>query len=290
MRAKRRRPAAGAALCAVVLGLVAGCGGSGGGPESAAPTADVRCDDAGSAGGVEIVLAPVAAADDGQLADAAAAVCRRAAALTDTADVTVVDGTVVARLGGVADADDAAALLAGGTLRFRPVQAVDPVGLAPAPTPPEGDVAEQPVVLPGDFDQVYILGPTAMADEAVESASAVRGQGQPVEDPSGAAEAPRTWVVALILRPGNNDIDTFNAITSLCYAKTPTCPTGQLAVTVDARVVSAPMIQQPSYERDQIQVSGAFSETEADELAMTLGTGRLPIELTVQSARTFGAS
>jgi preprotein translocase subunit SecD len=247
----------------------------------------MSCDDAGSAGGVEIVLAPVAAADDGQLADAAAAVCRRVANLTDAAEVTVVDGTVVARLGGVADADHAGALLAGGTLRFRQVQAVDPVGLAPALTPPAGDVPEQPVVLPGDEDQVYTLGPTTMGDEVVESASAVRGQPQPVEDPSDAAQAPRMWAVKLVLRPGNDGIDTFNAVASLCYSRTPSCPTGQLAVTVDSRVVSAPTILEPSYERDQIQVSGGFDETEANELAVTLGAGRLPIQLRVQSAEAY---
>jgi preprotein translocase subunit SecD len=48
------------------------------------------------------------------------------------------------------------------------------------------------------------------------------------------------------------------------------------------------MIQEPSYRRDQIQVSGAFDEAEADELATMLGAGRLPIELQVQSADDYG--
>jgi preprotein translocase subunit SecD len=288
MRAMRQRRMAGATLAGLVFGLAIACAGSDDGrSEGAAPSSGVRCDDAGSAGGVEIVLAPVTAADDGQLAKAADAVCRRAAALTDAAEVTVVDGTVVARLAGVTDAEHAGALLAGGTLRFRPVQAIYLASAGPAPTAPDGDVPEQPVVLPADDDQVYALGPSAMGDEAVESASVVRGASQPVEDPEDASQAPRMWAVKLVLRPGNDGIDTFNAVASLCYARTPTCPTGQLAVTVDSRVVSAPTIQEPSYDRDQIQVSGAFDEAEANELATMLGAGRLPIDLQVQSADAY---
>jgi preprotein translocase subunit SecD len=51
--------------------------------------------------------------------------------------------------------------------------------------------------------------------------------------------------------------------------------------------VSAPTIREPSYERDQIQVSGGFEETEANELALMLGAGRLPIELRVERAQTY---
>jgi preprotein translocase subunit SecD len=288
MRAKRLRPAARVMLSVLVLGLALACSDSGGGPERAAPPAGARCDDAGSAGGVEIVLAPVETADGGQLAAAADAVCRRVANLTDTAEVTVVDGTVVARLGGVADAEHARALLARGTLRFRPVLAVDPAGVGPAPTPPEGDVPDQQVVLADDAEQVYTLGPTAMSGEVVERAFAVPGAPELVESAEDVSQAGRPWAVGLVLRPGTDGIDTFNAVAALCYSVAPTCPTGQLAVTIDSRVLSAPMITEPSYRRDQIQVSGGFDEAEATDLAMMLGAGRLPIALQVASSGTYG--
>jgi preprotein translocase subunit SecD len=90
-----------------------------------------------------------------------------------------------------------------------------------------------------------------------------------------------------VLRPGNDGIDTFNAVASLCFAMAPTCPTRQLAVTVDSRVLSAPTIQEPSHRRDQIQVSGGFDEAEAADLALMLGARRLPIALQVQSAEAY---
>jgi preprotein translocase subunit SecD len=40
-----------------------------------------------------------------------------------------------------------------------------------------------------------------------------------------------------------------------------------VAIVVDGRVRSAPTINNPSYEADQIQISGDFSEDEVKELA-----------------------
>ncbi|MEQ1787632.1 MAG: hypothetical protein ABL966_11305 [Acidimicrobiales bacterium] len=76
------------------------------------------------------------------------------------------------------------------------------------------------------------------------------------------------WSVALELTP--DGIDAFNELAASCFDSSATCPTGQLAIVVDGIVVSAPSIQQPSFERDQIQISGSFTEADATQLASAL--------------------
>jgi preprotein translocase subunit SecD len=92
------------------------------------------------------------------------------------------------------------------------------------------------------------------------------------------------------MRGGANGIDKFNEIASQCYGRSQTCPSGQLAIVLDSVVQSAPNIQEPSYTRDQIQISGSFDETDAKNLALVLRYGSLPIELERQSVQTVSAS
>ena len=67
-------------------------------------------------------------------------------------------------------------------------------------------------------------------------------------------------------------------------------PDGQLAIVLDSVVQSAPSINEPSYEADQIQISGSFTESEAKDLALVLRYGSLPVELERQSVQTVSAS
>jgi preprotein translocase subunit SecD len=144
-------------------------------------------------------------------------------------------------------------------------------------TAPEGDVPDQPVVL-AEYDDnnkvttTYQLGPSAATGQIVSTASAELDQ-------SG------KWSVKLVVK-GGSGIDTFNAIASECFNKTQTCPSGQLAIVLDSRVISAPTIQQPSFQRDQIQISGSFSESEAKNLALVLRYGSLPVNLEPQTVQT----
>ena len=75
-----------------------------------------------------------------------------------------------------------------------------------------------------------------------------------------------TWAVALEFFA--RGIDKFNDVAEACFVRAPSCPTGQLAIVVDGIVVSAPTIELPSFERDQIQISGDFDEAEAKDLAL----------------------
>jgi preprotein translocase subunit SecD len=137
------------------------------------------------------------------------------------------------------------------------------------------DKADQVVVLPDKSNPVrYLLGPTTVLGKAVSTASAEFDQVQ--------------WTVHLEMTSAG--INGFNAIAAECFNKQQTCPTGQLAITLDAQVVSAPTIQTPTFERDRIQISGSFKEKEAKDLALVLRYGSLPVQLQRQDAQTVSAS
>ena len=150
-------------------------------------------------------------------------------------------------------------------------------------TPRDQDLADQPVIL-AEHDRddatkivnTYQLGPTAATGRIVSGAAAELEGG--------------TWTVRLEIK-GGDAIASFNAIAALCNAQDQTvCPTGQLAIVLDSEVVSAPSISQPSYERDQIQISGSFDQSEAKDLALVLRYGSLPVNLEAQTVQTVSAT
>jgi preprotein translocase subunit SecD len=153
-----------------------------------------------------------------------------------------------------------------------------PAGEAEQPevTPREEDEADATVVLDGLDGQRYQLGPTAATGRIVQSADAEIPQNE--------------WMVSLTVRGGEDGIDTFNRIASECFNRTEVCPTGALAIVLDSVVQSAPEIQQPSFTRDEISISGAFDESEAKDLALVLRYGSLPLELERQTVQTVSAS
>jgi preprotein translocase subunit SecD len=150
----------------------------------------------------------------------------------------------------------------------------------PALTPRDQDVADAPVILAGeDGTTVYQLGPALATGRIVQTASADIQNAQ--------------WLVRLEMRGGEDGIDKFNEIAATCFVDQPdpqVCPSGQLAIVLDSVVQSAPRITEPSYERDQIQISGSFTDSEAKDLALVLRYGSLPVELERQSVQTVSAS
>jgi preprotein translocase subunit SecD len=145
-------------------------------------------------------------------------------------------------------------------------------------TPPEEDRANQPVTLPevdadGEPVMIYKLGPSLATGRIVSDADAkVLPNGQ--------------WSVALVMRGGESGIDLFNSIAAQCNPPSDVCPTGALAIVLDSIVESAPTIEEPSYARDEIQISGSFTEAEAKNLAVALRYGRLPVQLEPQTVQT----
>lgn len=147
-------------------------------------------------------------------------------------------------------------------LEFRPVlQLLPPGGIGDGcSTPDAAWTADQPVLAPQlEADQevgCFELGSVEVDGSVVESASASeQGAGQ--------------WGVALTLT--SDGIVDFNETVRACFDGAPTCPTRQLAIVVDRMVISAPSINAPAFERDQISISGGFTQADAEALAARLG-------------------
>ncbi len=155
--------------------------------------------------------------------------------------------------------------------------------LASQTTPEDQDKADATVNLADKDGNVYKLGPTLLTGSAVETAQANLGQdGQ--------------WGVNPVFKSGADGIDKFNAVAAKCYSGDPVCPApaagqkGRLGIVLDGEVLSAPSINEPEFKRDQIQISGSFTEDEAKNLAVALRFGSLPIELKPQQAETVSAT
>jgi preprotein translocase subunit SecD len=149
--------------------------------------------------------------------------------------------------------------------------------------PADQDLPDQQVLLPqcdpetNELVAIYQLGPTLLSGDSLETARAnVTPNGE--------------WVVNPVFRAGAEGIDRFNAAASQCFSKSATCPTGQLAIVLDGRVVSAPSINEAAFQRDQIQISGSFTEGSARDLATVLKYGALPVEFEQQQAQIVSAT
>ena len=155
-------------------------------------------------------------------------------------------------------------------------------------TKPADDVADAEVILPqkdssGRVTARYRLGPTFLTGAGVSTAST---DFQNLE-----------YTVNLSLKGGKAGIDTFNAMAAQCYAGTSaSCPPidsskrGAIAIVLDSVVKSAPRINAQSFQADQIQITGNFKQSEADNLSLVLRYGALPVKLEPQAVQTVSAT
>jgi preprotein translocase subunit SecD len=93
------------------------------------------------------------------------------------------------------------------------------------------------------------------------------------------------WGVTVSLRGGADGEGVWNTLASECFNGTEACPTRQLAIELDGEVISAPTVQQPEFT-GSVQISGAFSEKEARNLARVLNSGSLPVKLETEAVQT----
>jgi hypothetical protein len=135
--------------------------------------------------------------------------------------------------------------------------------LAATTTPPAERTPEAEVQLADADGSLYLLGPTVAGRSVVEAAKAVPGAGGD------------GWVVSLLLRPGAAGVDEFNRIAAMCFRGEPRCPAsvggrGQLAFVLGDTVLSAPSVNDDAFERDAVQIYGAFTRGEAERIAAEL--------------------
>src|ERR687897_643975 len=264
-------------------------------------------------GGVSVVLEPTSDADDEQLDQTLDIIRDRVDALgVAEPEITRQGGAIVVQLPGVKNRDRAVELV-GQTaeLRFRPVLA----NLTGAETtqPEEGeDGSEGSTTTTAEGGSTTTAGDSTSTSEGAagiplgESAGAVQETPTTTTPPTttttappaegeGSGEVPLTSreddkADATVILPGKAEGDG-------PYQLGPSLATGRIVSSASAEfqnewvvVQSAPNIEQPSYERDQIQISGTFSEGEAKDLALVLRYGSLPVELERQSVQTVSAS
>jgi len=266
-------------------------------------------------GGVEVVLVPV---DDparplditeGDLDTAVDIIRDRIDGLgVAEPDVTRQGGRVVVQLPGISDQQRAIDVV-GQTaeLRFRPVCAellaeplsldgpevelapaelpspeLDERGLALCPvdvdynaletSPSAEDELDRFVVLPernrdGEVVRRLLLGPSTLTGAGLSGAdSSFRGQ----------------FAVDATFKGGDGGADEFDEIAVECFSGTAYCPPsaegrGRVAIVVDGNVQSAPLVNAADFD-GQVAITGNFSEQEADDLALVLRYGALPIE------------
>ena len=95
-----------------------------------------------------------------------------------------------------------------------------------------------------------------------------------------------TWSVVVGLLNGSAGEDIWNALSTRCFNKDATCPTGQIAIALDGEVISAPVVQQAVFTGGNVQISGNFTETEARDLAKILEFGAVPVKFSVATVQT----
>ena len=128
-------------------------------------------------------------------------------------------------------------------------------------------------VLQGDGDTVFLVGPAGAS-------------GQVFNNDATADITTGNWVVTVGLRKGALGEDVWNALTTKCFNREPTCPTGQIAIVLDGKVISAPVVQEAVFTGGNVQITGDFTETEARDLAKILEFGAVPVRFEVATVQT----
>lgn len=127
------------------------------------------------------------------------------------------------------------------------------------------------VVQNSDGSEIYQLGPAFATGEVFASdaqADIIQG----------------SWGVRVSLKSGPEGSQLWNVGAAQCFSRTALCPSGRMAIVLDGVVQSAPSVNQPSFTGG-VDITGAFSESEARDLARVLKSGALPVRLEVQAVQ-----
>lgn len=165
-----------------------------------------------------------------------------------------------------------------GSSRAAAVTTTTTIPATTAPVDPLTGLPEGQTVLPGRKDGLlYLLGPAEATGEVFSNDSSAQ------VDAGG-------WVVVAKLRSGAGGADLWNALSTKCFAGGAECPTKAIAIILDGEVISAPTVQTPTFDNGSVQISGSFSETEAQDLARVLQFGAVPVKFDTPTVQTVSAS
>ena len=166
----------------------------------------------------------------------------------------------------------------GGESRGRAVpQTTVPVATTIPGTDPETGLAPGQTVYAGQKDGlIYLLGPAGATGEVFTNEATAQ------IDSGG-------WAVSVNLRDGAAGEDQWNALAKQCFEGGEGCPSKQIAISLDGEVISAPVVQAPSFN-GSVQITGSFTEKEANDLARILQFGAVPVKFDTPTVQTVSAS
>ncbi|CAB4635141.1 MAG: protein translocase subunit SecD [Actinobacteria bacterium] len=166
----------------------------------------------------------------------------------------------------------------GGESRGRAVpQTTVPVTTTVPGTDPETGLAPGQTVYAGQKDGlIYLLGPAGATGEVFTNEATAQ------IDAGG-------WAVSVNLRDGAAGEDQWNALAKQCFEGGEGCPSKQIAISLDGEVISAPVVQAPSFN-GSVQITGSFTEKEANDLARILQFGAVPVKFDTPTVQTVSAS
>jgi protein-export membrane protein SecD len=124
-----------------------------------------------------------------------------------------------------------------------------------------------------DQNNDYVhLGPVVITGANITSATATL---------SGSQQSLASWVIDFVL----DSEGTAAFATATREAVNAQSPQNQIAIAVDHKIISNPVVQSP-ITAGRGQITGSFTEDDAKNLAAVLNAGSLPVNLTKQSVRT----
>jgi preprotein translocase subunit SecD len=190
----------------------------------------------------------------------------------------------------------------------------DAYGIGVPTTPSDQDTADATVVLPefdrksGDVNARYELGPAPPVDPNDPSKGYIVGTS--VDSAEARYSTQTGWIVAVNLEDGDGGADQINALATECRAGDSTgitpCPgnqqmscnagnpaTGCMAIVLDGRIQFAGVISSPDnppFPNGELTIQGGYTKSEANDIALALKYGSLPVELEPQSTQTVSAT
>ncbi len=147
-----------------------------------------------------------------------------------------------------------------------PTTQAESSAMAYVPTTPVTTVSDKSkalLTIKGDTTERYIVGPSLLTGSALKSAYA-------------GVDSTGTWLVNFSLTAAGSP--KFDAIATKYYQQ-------QVAIVLDGIVESAPTINSKTFN-GQGQITGSFTQTQAQNLALVLKYGALPVQLQQQTVQT----
>ncbi|HEU4912658.1 MAG TPA: protein translocase subunit SecD [Actinomycetes bacterium] len=193
------------------------------------------------------------------------------------------DTRIIVELPGVQDPREAAEVI-GRTaqLTFHPVVGVEAPQPTPSPSPsptePAGEDGE--IVLDDEDGQPVRLGPPALTGDGVEGAQAR------IDPATG-----RGWFVTIDFKGAGRE--SWEQLTGKAACAPPGDPTRRVAIVLDEQVISSPQVSEGvpcgvGITGGTTEITGTFTQEEAQDLAILIRGGALPVPVEVIEQRTVG--